>query len=61
MLWIRFVSLKKAGEAWTTSQRASMPLPRQYGSSVRCISATPPPRAVELTVHTLRPPRPLGA
>ena len=32
-----------------------MPAARQYGHSVRCISATPPPSAVELMLQTVRP------
>jgi hypothetical protein len=51
----RFVSAKNSGVPPTTTQRASTPAPRAYASSGRSISATPPPRAVELTFQTTRP------
>ena len=40
-----------------TSQRASTPLPREYPSSGRSSSTTPPPLAVEFTFQTTRPER----
>jgi hypothetical protein len=46
---------KKAGSPSITAQRASMPAPRAYASSVWSISATPPPAAVELTLITELP------
>ena len=55
MLWIRLVRAKKGSLPEMTSQRALMPAPRAYASSETSISATPPPRAVELTFHTTRP------
>ena len=55
LLWIRLVTAKNSGSPPTTSQRMSTPVPAAYATRVCSISATPPPRAVELTFHTTRP------
>ena len=46
---------KKSGVPPITTQRQSIPNPRTYGKTERSISATPPPVAVEFTLHTARP------
>jgi len=55
LLWIRFVISKKPGPAVIANHRASTPAPRAYPSSDWSISATPPPRAVELMCQIARP------
>ena len=52
---MRLVSEKNSSVAEITSQRALTPAPCVYASSETSSSATPPPRAVELTFHTTRP------
>ena len=52
----RFVSGKNSGSAGSmTAQRVSTPSSRSIDTSRGSISATPPPRAVEFTIHTVRP------
>ena len=55
-LWSRFVSAKKSGFPAMTFQRQSKPAPRTYATSDCSSSATPPPRAVELTFQMARAP-----
>jgi len=52
---MRFVIVKNDGLPSSTTHRASTPAPWAYDRSDASISATPPPRAVEFTFHTVRP------
>ncbi len=51
----RLVTRKNSPEPRSTTHRTSIPAPFQKGSSVRSSCATPPPKAVEFTIQTVRP------
>ena len=52
---MRFVMAKKAGVPEITIHRVSRPASRAYPIRGPIISATPPPRGVELTCQITRP------
>ena len=56
MLWMRFVTRKKSGVALDHDPARVQPGAAGVGEQRRSISATPPPRAVELTFQITREP-----